>query len=317
MNGFCGRGPRSEIDRDEALARARTPKMYRARDQLLASARFAANQNGDVSRRDFVDRLEHAHHRARLADHVFEDAGLETHLFEQLIVLALEQLRLHHLAHFHAQLVVVERLGQVVLGAGLHRFDGDSLRAECGNHQHGACRIELAHVLEQFEPAHSLHAEVGDDHVEQSRLDLLDRFFARLRGLDFVALLGEEPFERDNDSALVVNYQQSAFQFRSLEVGADGPPAASGTIGVVTAPLLFRALFCGAGSAAASPTMSGDSADDWTTSSLSRTESLSGIASTNSVPCPTLLCTSIDPRCESITFFATPSPSPVPLVFDV
>ena len=55
-------------------------------------------------------------------------------------------------------------------------------------------------------------------HVEQSGLDLLERFFARLRGLDFVALLGEEPFERDDDSALVVNYQQSAFQLRSLEV---------------------------------------------------------------------------------------------------
>ena len=78
--------------------------------------------------------------------------------------------------------------------------------------------IELAHVLEQFEPAHALHAEVGDDHVEQPGLDLVERFLARLGGLDFVALLGEEPFERDDDAALVVNYQQSAFQLRSLEV---------------------------------------------------------------------------------------------------
>ncbi len=45
-----------------------------------------------------------------------------------------------------------------------------------------------------------------------------ERFLARLRGLDFVALLGEKPFERDDDSALVVNYQQSPFQLRSLVV---------------------------------------------------------------------------------------------------
>ncbi len=233
---------RRAIHRDERLARARTSKMNRARDQLLAGARFAANQNRHVGRRDLVDRLEHAHHRARSPDHVLEHAGLEPHLLEQLVVLALEQLRLHHLAHFQAQLVVVERLGQVILGAGLHRFDRDSLRAERGDHQHGACGIELAHMLEQFEPAHSLHAEVGDDDVEQAGLDLLERFFAGLRRLDFVALLGEEPFERDDDAALVVNYQQSPFQFRSLEVGADGAPAASGTIGVVVAPPL---LFCG------------------------------------------------------------------------
>ncbi len=49
-------------------------------------------------------------------------------------------------------------------------------------------------------------------------LTFFERFLARLSGLDLVALLGEEPLERDDDSALVVNYQQSAFQFRSLVV---------------------------------------------------------------------------------------------------
>ncbi len=134
---------------------------------------------------------------------------------------ALEQLRLHHLAHFHAQLVVVEWLGQIIFRARLHRFDCDSLRAVCGDHQHCAGRIDFADVPQQLESAHPFHAEVGDNHVEQARFDLLQRFLAALCGLDFVALLGEEPFERDDYSALVINYQQSAFQLRALEVSLD------------------------------------------------------------------------------------------------
>ncbi len=118
---------------------------------------------------------------------------------------ALEQLLLHHVADLESQLVVVERLGKIVLGPGLHRLDRDPLRAVRGDHQDRALGVEHAHLAHQVEAAHPLHAQVRDDHVEEAGLDLLERIFSGLGGIDLVALFGEESLERDQDSALVVN----------------------------------------------------------------------------------------------------------------
>ena len=55
----------------------------RARDQFLAGARLAAHQHRHIGRRNLVDSLEDAHHRARPPDHVGKATGLELHLLDQ------------------------------------------------------------------------------------------------------------------------------------------------------------------------------------------------------------------------------------------
>ncbi len=217
---------RRAVHRDKRRAGARTAEMDRVRHQLLAGARFAPDQHRHVGRRDFVDRLENPHHRARAANHVLEASRFQPHLFDQLAVRALEQLLLHHVADLEPQLVVVEGLGQIIFSPGLHRLDRDPLRSVRRDHQDCALGIDRAHLAQQVEPAHALHAQVGDDHVEQAGLDLLERVFAGLGGIDLVAFLGEEPLERDQDSALVVNDKQPSLHSRcSLVIAVARLPA--------------------------------------------------------------------------------------------
>ena len=141
----------------------------RVRDELLAGAALAAHQHGDVGVGDLVDGLEDALHRGASPDDLAGERAL--HLLEQAAVIALEPRVLHHAAHQHAQLVVVEGLRQIVGGAVLHRLHGDLLGAVGGDHDDGRIRIDAPRVLEHLHAVDVLHREVGDHHVEASRLD--------------------------------------------------------------------------------------------------------------------------------------------------
>src|ERR1022692_4541152 len=158
-----------------------------------------------------------------------ETSHLSRRLFAQLLMGAFEKLRLPHLAHLDAQFVIIEWLGEIILGAGLHRFDGDTLRSVCGDHQNRAFGIDLAYLAKQVHAAHGLHAVVRDDDVERRGFYFLERLFAGLRGIYLVAFFGEQALERDYDAALVVNDQQPPLHCRPL---IESAPALSCTVGV-------------------------------------------------------------------------------------
>src|SRR5262249_51971278 len=149
-----------------------------------------------------------------------------------------------------------------------------------------------------------LHRKVGDDHVKETGLDLFQRLFAGLRGLDLVAFFGEQAFERDDDSALVVDDEQSALHCTSR--GFVRCVAIGSGASVDAFPFIEIDVVAGE-SASGSVASAG----------VSRTASASGIDTRNSVPTPSPLVTSMVPRCASITFLATPSPRPVPFCFGV
>jgi hypothetical protein len=56
---------RGHVQRDEGRAGARAVPMQRARDQLLAGAGLAVDQDGDVRARQPADGAEHLLHRRR------------------------------------------------------------------------------------------------------------------------------------------------------------------------------------------------------------------------------------------------------------
>ena len=91
-------------------------EMDRLRDEPLAGARLAGQQNRAVGARDGLDHLEHVEHRLAAADDVRElvreaERPLQQHvLLPELPVLDL-------LAHFHLEQIDVERLAQVIAGA--------------------------------------------------------------------------------------------------------------------------------------------------------------------------------------------------------
>src|SRR5262249_13946523 len=58
--------------------------------------------------------------------------------------------------------------------------------------------------------AHPVHAEIGDDEVKAAGLDAAQGFLAARRRLDLVALLREQPAQRDQQRLLVVDYEDSS-----------------------------------------------------------------------------------------------------------
>ena len=107
-------GDRRGVERDERLVRARDCVVQRARDQLLAGARFAGDQHRHARARQAADGAEHLLHRGRLAEQLAESSRLGCGL-RAAAALRWRAARAHELDG----LVDVERLRQVFERAAL------------------------------------------------------------------------------------------------------------------------------------------------------------------------------------------------------
>ena len=86
-------------------------------------------------------------------------------------VLAAQRLALLGLAQREDDLVRLERLAHVVVGARLHRLDGE-VDVAVGAHHDDRRRVLLGlERAEQIEPAHARHAHVGEDDVGVERVE--------------------------------------------------------------------------------------------------------------------------------------------------
>ena len=120
-------------------------------DELLAGAGLAADQHGDVAAGDARGGVEQAAHRPARAD----DPAAEGLLGGQPPVVDAQPARLERALDDQGDLVDVERLGEVVVGAGLHRRDRDALRAVRGEQDHRQRRIALDDAAQQLEAVHA------------------------------------------------------------------------------------------------------------------------------------------------------------------
>ena len=82
-------------------------------------------------------------------------------------VLRLQLPPLDGVAHHDQHLVVLERLGDVVEGAALHRGDRRLDRRERGDHQHRQLVVELLQLVERGDAVHARHHHVDDRGVER------------------------------------------------------------------------------------------------------------------------------------------------------
>ena len=97
-------------------------------------------------------------------------------------------------------LVDVERLGEVVIRALLHRRDGDALAAVRGEQHDGQRRIALDDLRHQLEPGHAGHREIGEDGV--GLVELVECLRARARGQHAVPAIGEHLAQRVETGAV-------------------------------------------------------------------------------------------------------------------
>ncbi len=155
------RRDRAAVDRQEALVAPRAREMQRVGDQLLAGAALADDEHRRLGRRHQAHLLEEHLHLRRAADDALEPETLVELLVELddlLLELALLELREDALA----ELVEVDRLGQVVVGADPHRLDGGLDRAEAGDQDDREVEPALADLVQEAEAVEPRHAQVAD-----------------------------------------------------------------------------------------------------------------------------------------------------------
>ena len=154
-----------------------------AGDQFLAGAALAGDQHRHVLGGDAADGLvDLAHGRAGADDgavHVRVRRGLGDHGR-----LAHPPGHFQRLADHPPQLVQVERLEQVVVGALLHRLDGRVRRLGQGDEDDRDARVDLADLLVDLQAGLVGQAQVEENDIGRLGTDPLEPFGAGAGHLD-------------------------------------------------------------------------------------------------------------------------------------
>ena len=104
-------------------------------------------------------------------------------------------------------LVEIERLGQVIVGAALHRLDGGLHRPVRGHDDHVRVGRQLAQLGQHGEAVGARHADVEKHEVERRLREHAQRLVAVAHGGDLVAGLTQPFFEHPAQAILVVGDQ--------------------------------------------------------------------------------------------------------------
>ncbi len=196
----------------------------RARDELLAGAALAFDEDRRVALRDAADRLEDLLHRAAGADE--RDAGLvaAADLVADPTDRARQLVHLRGAGDERAHLVEVEGLGEVVEGAALHRLDRvrhGVLRRDHDDDEPGDLRSR--DPLQHVETAQVRHPDVENGDVDVAAGQGGEGVGAGRDGLDVVPGLRQGGAEHQPDRFFVVGDEDSCHdQIRPLVASATG-----------------------------------------------------------------------------------------------
>ena len=192
------------VERHHRLVAPQRVEVDGLRDQPLAGARFAGQQDRAVGARDGLDHLEDVEHRLAAADDVRELMRQPERPLEQDVLLA-QLAVLDLLAHLHLEQVDVERLAQVVAGAQPHRFDGGFGRRERRDHDAEDVLVDLLGRPQHVHAAHVGHLDVGDQQIDRLALERLDGGAAVLGEQHLVAFAAEHDRQQLAHRPLIVD----------------------------------------------------------------------------------------------------------------
>ena len=181
--------------------------VQRAREQLLPGAALAQQQHGGGGGRRLPDDVQGGPQRRALTDDGLlgpRQPGAELLVFQHQPPLV-DRL-LHALEHR----VPLERLGEEVIGAVLHRRDRRLHRPVRGHQDHFRVGRDGAHGAQQLLPAHGRHHQIGEHHVDGLRAQPLHRLLAAAGEEDAIALAREDPVERIEVCLFVVDDEDGA-----------------------------------------------------------------------------------------------------------
>ena len=143
---------RGAADLHERVRVALAGPMQRLRHQLLAGAGLAGDQDGRVGPRHLADELEDLQHRPRAAHDPLAVGGALAELQAEGGDLVAHVGVLEDPLQRGEQVVHLERLRDVVVGAVLHGLDGAGAAAEGGHHDDFEVGILALQLPEDGEP---------------------------------------------------------------------------------------------------------------------------------------------------------------------
>ena len=213
-----GFGQRPAVHGVEALVGARAVVMNRLRHQFFPGPTFPANQHRGARVRhhgDFLVDFEHlravAHQAGKL--HLAAQLPLQVAVLANQFAVPQRPLNLQH------DFVDFERLGDIVEGARLHRFNGRLHRSE------GRDQDNLRLRLNRFVGAQHVQAiqvrpqaHVADDDVEELLFADFQGFLAAAGGHHPVALVTQDLAQQLACILVVVHHQNvdTAFRFHGF-----------------------------------------------------------------------------------------------------
>ena len=191
LAGDQGIGHGAAIKSDERPPGPGAESMHHAGDQFLASARFARNQHRAVSAGHLV------HHGL---DHSNTPAFTDQDRRRGLGVMLGDLLnRGFHLAlgkgigHFPAQLIRIERFGQIVECTLFGGFHGAVNGRESGNEDEIDLRKAAANFPHKLQPAQLRHFYIADDQIAGGAQQMIFGIMRIAESRNLVALLFQNP----------------------------------------------------------------------------------------------------------------------------
>ncbi len=200
-------GQRAAVDGHERVIAAGRGEVNRPRDELLAGAALSGDQDGGVGGRDGLDGLEDLPHGGALADH---DRLGSDRLVEGLLehhVLAPGLGVRERVLDDVRDVVGIERLGDVVVGAVLERRDGRLDRGIAGHDDDAHLGLQLVHPPLELDSVGPSHLDVDEGEVPFPFREARERVVRAFGGPDFIAFFLKPSAERVAYGELVVDDQ--------------------------------------------------------------------------------------------------------------
>jgi hypothetical protein len=156
------------------------------------------------ARRDFHDAREDLADRLRAADDVLELVAL-AELGREERDLPREPPVRDRALHLHEQLLLRERLLDVVEGAEPHGLDGALDRPVRGHHDDLGHRVRFLHRTQDADAVVAPHAQVGEDEVVGAFRSAIGALLAVTRLVDLVAAAAQHHREGRAHVALIID----------------------------------------------------------------------------------------------------------------
>ncbi len=214
-------GNRRTVDRDERMFAASAQLVNRLRDELLARPRFAVDEHRCDGRRGLLDDAIDRPKRRGVAHHLPE-SPLFLQLVPQARDLAQRALPLGDVAQERTEPLGIDRFGEVVVRAFLHRRNS-RVHAPLRGDQH-ECQVGqlILDAPEQLEAIHPRHDHVGEHGRRPIRRDALEAVLSVRRAFGFIPP-GAHQFRQPAPGGCIILHDQHSHSLQDIS----GEPGAS------------------------------------------------------------------------------------------